>query len=376
MICRECGARIDDDALECKFCGAVYGEAEPIQENTEPEAEETLNADTEQEEIDAIIDENEIKRRAQMEKLSAEKQAQLAEIEKRRKDKKRRQRRNRLLIILLILLFGAAIAAAVYYISPSYSGDYNDNVVLVTQEPTEKPKKTETSSTPAPTIEVVEPDETLEVVGNDETPAPIETQEEIAPTPQVTVKPAPIRTAVPTVKPAIATKKPVAKKGISGALVVGGDVIKANGKTYMSFNNNGKWAYATVSDNTTTSFINGKPMTITATPTNEKYDGVDVYSIVNITHYNGNYILQNSGTAIVTMADIQGMSKEQLRLARNEIYARHGRQFKDSELQSYFNSCSWYKPDAKYSYANENKNLNAVEKANIKTIFDYENSIQ
>ena len=30
-------------------------------------------------------------------------------------------------------------------------------------------------------------------------------------------------------------------------------------------------------------------------------------------------------------------------IARNEIYARHGRKFNDSELQAYFNSKSWYK---------------------------------
>ena len=73
MICRECGARIDDNASECKFCGAVYGETESVEPIPEPVAEESLTSEMAQEEIDAIIDENEIKRHAQIEKLSAEK---------------------------------------------------------------------------------------------------------------------------------------------------------------------------------------------------------------------------------------------------------------------------------------------------------------
>ena len=39
MICRECGANIDDNAIECKFCGAVYGEnaSEEVSEQVETE---------------------------------------------------------------------------------------------------------------------------------------------------------------------------------------------------------------------------------------------------------------------------------------------------------------------------------------------------
>ncbi|MFR9148557.1 MAG: YARHG domain-containing protein [Hungatella sp.] len=33
---------------------------------------------------------------------------------------------------------------------------------------------------------------------------------------------------------------------------------------------------------------------------------------------------------------------EALRFAKNEIYARHGRRFHDSELQGYFDQLSWY----------------------------------
>jgi YARHG domain len=46
----------------------------------------------------------------------------------------------------------------------------------------------------------------------------------------------------------------------------------------------------------------------------------------------------------MTEADLQGKSPDQLREMRNEIYARHGRMFKDASVQSYFNNQPWYRP--------------------------------
>ena len=70
-----------------------------------------------------------------------------------------------------------------------------------------------------------------------------------------------------------------------------------------------------------------------------------------------------------------GKSAAQLRLGRNEIYARHGRKFNDSSLQSYFESCSWYKVNAGYNYSNDSANLNEIEKKNILFIKSYENAL-
>ncbi len=50
----------------------------------------------------------------------------------------------------------------------------------------------------------------------------------------------------------------------------------------------------------------------------------------------GSYILPASGQARLTSADLAGLSAAQLRLARNEIYARHGRRFANADLQTYF----------------------------------------
>ena len=58
------------------------------------------------------------------------------------------------------------------------------------------------------------------------------------------------------------------------------------------------------------------------------------------------YIIPKSSKRILTEKDLEGLSSEQLRLARNEIFARHGRIFGSSDLQEYFESKSWYKGTA------------------------------
>lgn len=57
---------------------------------------------------------------------------------------------------------------------------------------------------------------------------------------------------------------------------------------------------------------------------------------------NSGYILPNSDSQYLTMNDLNGLSADNCRLARNEIYARYGRKFDSKDLQDYFNSCYWY----------------------------------
>lgn len=42
------------------------------------------------------------------------------------------------------------------------------------------------------------------------------------------------------------------------------------------------------------------------------------------------------------MEDLEGLTAQECRIARNELFARRGRLFKDEELQAYFDSCDWY----------------------------------
>ncbi len=57
---------------------------------------------------------------------------------------------------------------------------------------------------------------------------------------------------------------------------------------------------------------------------------------------NNDFVLPDSSTRVLDKSELAGLSAEQCRIARNEIYAKHGRMFDDAGLQNYFNSCSWY----------------------------------
>lgn len=76
-------------------------------------------------------------------------------------------------------------------------------------------------------------------------------------------------------------------------------------------------------------------------------------------------------TRNLTESDLKGLSDWELKCLRNEIYARHGRKFKDEGLQGYYNSFSWYKVNPKYS----DNMLNAFEKRNAQFILQYEKKI-
>jgi Sec-independent protein translocase protein TatA len=83
------------------------------------------------------------------------------------------------------------------------------------------------------------------------------------------------------------------------------------------------------------------------------------------------YILENSDSIYLTKEDLEGLDAEQCRLARNEIYARHGRMFDDEELQAYFDSLSWYEGTIPAADFNEGM-LNDYEIANRDLIVEYE----
>lgn len=54
------------------------------------------------------------------------------------------------------------------------------------------------------------------------------------------------------------------------------------------------------------------------------------------------YLISNSDIAYISMSSLQELTEEELILARNEIYARHGRRFDTAWIQEYFNGQSWY----------------------------------
>lgn len=54
------------------------------------------------------------------------------------------------------------------------------------------------------------------------------------------------------------------------------------------------------------------------------------------------YILPDSDSRYYTESELGALSLEELYYARNEIYARHGRGFKNADLAAYFRGKSWY----------------------------------
>ncbi|MBR1691757.1 MAG: leucine-rich repeat protein, partial [Lachnospiraceae bacterium] len=80
--------------------------------------------------------------------------------------------------------------------------------------------------------------------------------------------------------------------------------------------------------------------------------------------YANEFVLPDSDTYYYTEAELKVLSKEQLRIARNEIYARHGRKFNDEQLQAYFDRCTWYQGTVDPEDFDEEEVLNDYEKAN------------
>ena len=83
------------------------------------------------------------------------------------------------------------------------------------------------------------------------------------------------------------------------------------------------------------------------------------------------FVLANSSEEYLTMDDLNGLSADDCKIARNEIYARHGRMFNDESLQEYFNQCSWYEGFIQPDDFSQGM-LNEVELANLQLISDYE----
>ena len=54
------------------------------------------------------------------------------------------------------------------------------------------------------------------------------------------------------------------------------------------------------------------------------------------------YIFPDSDSRRLTEGELSVLSQDVLRIAKNEIYARHGRMFASEDLQLYFGSKSWY----------------------------------
>lgn len=73
----------------------------------------------------------------------------------------------------------------------------------------------------------------------------------------------------------------------------------------------------------------------------------------------------------LTTRQLANLSRRDLRMLRNTVYARRGRSFRSELLQSYFDQTGWYHGDPAYSDAK----LTALDQRNIKLIRSVEDSL-
>jgi len=99
----------------------------------------------------------------------------------------------------------------------------------------------------------------------------------------------------------------------------------------------------------------------------EELTGADKSNVETIVAYEAKLHNQISNQPI-SAALLQGLFLEDVRKMRDEIYAHHGKVFKDQWTQKYFASFDWYKPDPDFKEAS----LTTVEKQNIAVIAAYE----
>lgn len=90
------------------------------------------------------------------------------------------------------------------------------------------------------------------------------------------------------------------------------------------------------------------------------------------TSSNGNYIISDSNTRELKEKELDDYTEKQLYYARNEIYARHGRIFSNTNLREYFESRSWYNGKIKADDFDKGNYLSRVETKNAALILSYE----
>lgn len=99
----------------------------------------------------------------------------------------------------------------------------------------------------------------------------------------------------------------------------------------------------------------------------EELSANDKLNVETIVKYE-NRIHQELSSKEITSALLEGLFLEDAVQMRQEIYARHGKTFKEPWLQKYFSSFDWYTADPNFTEAS----LTEVEKKNIATIAAYE----
>lgn len=77
-------------------------------------------------------------------------------------------------------------------------------------------------------------------------------------------------------------------------------------------------------------------------------------------------------TRLLTSADLENKSLNELKIMRNEIFARHGYIFKTDDMKKYFSSQAWYTP----KHSDVSNLLNKIEIENVNIIKNHERTVR
>lgn len=88
----------------------------------------------------------------------------------------------------------------------------------------------------------------------------------------------------------------------------------------------------------------------------------------NTTSSSSDYIISDSSSRVISRSELLSLSPWQLKVARNEIYARYGRPFVHKDMQCYFAQKSWYKSSDSFTESM----LSTTDNKNVATIQAYE----
>lgn len=75
-------------------------------------------------------------------------------------------------------------------------------------------------------------------------------------------------------------------------------------------------------------------------------------------------------------SELANLSANDLRIIRNEIYARHGRMFKSTDLRNFFSKYSWYNMLKSYDDKTIEREFNSYEKYNVELLFNVQKSLE
>lgn len=91
--------------------------------------------------------------------------------------------------------------------------------------------------------------------------------------------------------------------------------------------------------------------------------------------YGEDFKIIGSDERYIEYSDYSYMDLDDVQWAINEIYARHGRIFKDEPYFSFFKSCAWFEPTY-YADEFDESWLNDIERSNVNTLAEYRNELR